>query len=247
MDRNRKSPTLLVFTLGPECRRSTRQLLPAPLRQAETLLRRRGLDRALEAGRRAGLRIVVSSPGPLDLPADIEQSRQTGCRFADRLRDATQALLAELDGAPLIVVGSDAPDLTANHLRSALACLEKSPDDVVLGPAHDGGFYLLATRSTLDKELARVRWCRHDTRHSLEAALRDRKRVVHLLEPLRDLDRYADVEVWLAARSRGFGLGDLRRLLSRTLAQWRRPVVAGTANRPTLALATHLSGRGPPG
>ncbi len=44
----------------------------------------------------------------------------------------------------VIVVGSDCPRLGAGHLRAALAGLETS--DVVIGPAADGGYYLIGAR-----------------------------------------------------------------------------------------------------
>lgn len=246
MEISSATPTLLVFTLGPNCERSRRRLLPAPLRQAEALLRQQGLEGALEAGRQAGYRIVVSSPEPLELPPDVEQLRQRGCTFAERLRGAIGALDAELDGSPLLVVGTDAPDLGVHHLQAAVSLLEASPTDVVVGPSLDGGFYLLAACTNLDRELAAVRWCRRDTRCSLEASVRGSGRVIRHLQPLQDLDRYTDLEVWL---STGFPVADLswlRRWLYTLLAAWRRPVVPQTLRRPSLAWATTLSGRGPP-
>lgn len=239
-------PTLLIFTLGPECEQSRRRLLPGPLRVAETLLHRQGLERALSAGRLAGYRIVVSSPGPLDLPPDIEQVRQRGYSFASRLRGAIRELTDGLAGSPLIVVGTDVPDLNVQHLRAAVARLENSATDVVLGPSHDGGFYLLAMRSVLDDELANVRWCCPQTRLSLEAALRDKGRMVWHLQPLQDLDRYSDVEAWLTSKTSVAALSWLRRWLTALLADWRRPAVPRVLLRPSQVLASGPSGRAPP-
>lgn len=239
------TPTLLVFTLGPECEGSRRQLLPAPLRPAESLLHEHGLDAALDAGRRAGLRLVVASPEPLHLAGDVEQLRQAGCTFAERLQNAVGTLQVDLQGAPLVVVGTDTPDLDVHHLNEALTWLDGEPDGVALGPCHDGGFYLLATRQSLDLELARVRWCRHDTRRSLTEALRRSGRPVKLLAPLRDLDRFSDVEAWLSRQLRSAATW-LGRLLRSLLASWRRPPVHGVIDRPSPALATTAPGRGPP-
>lgn len=241
----RPQPTLLVFTLGPECEGSRRRLMPAPLRQAESLLHRHGLDAALDAGRRAGLRLVVASPEPLDLAEDVEQLRQHGCSFAERLRDAIRNLQVEMQGAPLVVVGTDTPDLGAQHLRQALSWLSHTDDGVALGPSHDGGFYLLAARQSLDLELQLVRWCRHDTRRSLMQALRYSGRSVMLLAPLRDLDRYSDVEAWLS-QDLHLAARWLGRLLRSLLADWRRPPVHDAIVGPTPALATTVPGRGPP-
>ncbi len=61
--------------------------------------------------------------------------------LGDRIRLAFGEAFAR--GAErVVVVGSDCPRLTAGHLRDALARLDKI--DVVLGPADDGGYYLVA-------------------------------------------------------------------------------------------------------
>ena len=246
MDRSTDIPTLLVFTLGPECEHSRRRLLPGSLRQAEASLHRQGLAGALSAGRRAGYRLVVSSPEPLDLAPGVEQLIQRGCTFAERLRDAIRSLQSNLASSPLLVVGTDTPDLDVHHLRSAVSLLADSPRGVVIGPSLDGGFYLLATRTPLDKELSRARWCRSDTRRTLEAALRRSGRLVRHLELLQDLDRPADVELWLSNRPLLSTVGWLRRLLISLLAAWRRPVIPLTFDCPGVALATIVLGRGPP-
>jgi hypothetical protein len=239
-------PTLLVFTLGPECEGGRRRLLPAPLRQTEATLHRAGLEQMLAIGRDAGYRVVVAAPEPLDLPPEVRQLRQRGTSFGGRLQHALRALRAEIGSAPLLVVGTDTPDLAASHLRAAVAELESSPTGVVVGPAHDGGFYLLASRIGLDSVLSTVRWCCRDTRRSLLAALCGQGHPVHLLEPLLDLDRRADLERWLSRRRAESPLGRLRRTLRAVLAVWRRPAVPTVLRRADLVLATAVSGRGPP-
>ena len=246
MSRSSATPTLLVFTLGPECEQSRRRILPGPLQEAAHLLHLHGLRGAIAAGVEAGFRVVVASPNPLDLPAGIEHLEQRGRGFAERLRMAIRSVQTSSAGAPLLVVGTDSPDLDVHHLRAAVELLGDSLRDVVLGPSRDGGFYLLASRGSLDVELADVRWCRRDTRASLERALRHHGRRILRLQPLRDLDRSADVELWLAARTPPSGPAWLQRLLSRLLAVWRRPIVQPNIGRPESVLAMVMSGRGPP-
>ncbi len=246
MNRSVDKPTLLVFTLGPECESSRRGLLPAPLRTAEAELHRQGLQRALAAGRQAGYRLVVSSPQPLDLPPDVELLTQRGCSFAERLHTSMRALQVAGENAPLLVVGTDTPDLHVGHLRAAVDLLAASSRTVLLGPSHDGGFYLLATRAPLDRELAAVRWRRRDTRRCLEAALRRGQRPVEHLEPLRDLDRSCDVERWLKADSASAATIWIRQYLRALLAAWRRPVVPAAVHAPDFVLTAVVAGRDPP-
>lgn len=190
--------TLLVFTLGARCESRRRRLLPAAQKPVEDSFHRACLDATLAAGRAAGLRLEVSSPLELTLPADVDRRRQIGPDFGSRLSSAVERTFAEQDG-PVVLVGSDVPDLEARHLRRTLEILDEDPDSVVIGPSPDGGFYLLAAARPLAATLSEVQWRCRRTLRSLKRALRRRGRKVVLLPPLADLDRRADLERWLAS------------------------------------------------
>ncbi|KUL35485.1 hypothetical protein ADL12_20155 [Streptomyces regalis] len=136
--------------------------------------------------------------GPYSLtPTGVRLLVQRGGDLGQRLTAAVTDAFA--DGAgPLLVIGTDAPTLTRDHLTAALSALESA--DVVLGPALDGGYYLIGLRAphtelfaldpawwSTDKVLAAT-LTRAD-----EAGLRTR-----LLAPLRDLDTPEDADVLLA-------------------------------------------------
>lgn len=197
-------PTLLVFTLGEDRESRRRRLLPAAHLALERRLHRACLEAALDAGRRIGLDLEVSSPIEIELPADARHERQRGHGFGARVRHALDGAFARGDG-PVVLVGSDTPGLDARHLRRALSALEGDPDRVVLGPAPDGGFYLLAAARPLDEALAAVRWRCRDTLASLKRALGRLGRHVVLLPALRDLDSRSDLERWLAGAGRALG------------------------------------------
>ena len=65
---------------------------------------------------------------------------QRGATFGERLAHAH----ADLGAAPVVQIGMDTPQLTGDLLTSAGALLEHH--DAVLGPAEDGGWWLLALR-----------------------------------------------------------------------------------------------------
>lgn len=69
--------------------------------------------------------------------------------LGDRMRHALNHVLAH--GGPrggpcdkAVVVGSDIPDVTAEHVDAAVRLLDRH--DVVFGPAADGGYYLLGVK-----------------------------------------------------------------------------------------------------
>ncbi|MDX1385396.1 MAG: TetR/AcrR family transcriptional regulator, partial [Thermoanaerobaculia bacterium] len=82
---------------------------------------------------------------------------------------------------------------------------------------------------------------------SLLRALRRRGRQVALLEPLRDLDRRADLERWLARRDAAAGRWHaLRQRLLELFAELRRPLPLDGPARPLPAYARVAPSRGPP-
>ncbi|HEY7092321.1 MAG TPA: TIGR04282 family arsenosugar biosynthesis glycosyltransferase, partial [Ktedonobacterales bacterium] len=66
--------------------------------------------------------------------------RQVGDDFGQRLRHGFQTL-RERGYERIVVIGSDSPHLPAMWVQEAFAALRH--DDMVIGPARDGGYYLL--------------------------------------------------------------------------------------------------------
>jgi rSAM/selenodomain-associated transferase 2/rSAM/selenodomain-associated transferase 1 len=124
--------------------------------------------------------------------------------LGDRIRLAFGEMFSR--GAQrVIVVGSDCPRLTAAHLRDALARLDKV--DVVLGPADDGGYYLVALGREASKRsvpvlFSNVAWGTDAVLESTLAICDEHGLSSVLLEQLPDVDRPEDIpdaEVALAA------------------------------------------------
>jgi hypothetical protein len=146
-----------------------------------------------------------------------------------------------------VVVGGDAPGLTAGHLAAALDRLAADPDRVVAGPAPDGGFYLLAAARPLDGLADGVRWCRRDALRSLRRLAAAAGRGLTLLPPLADLDRPADLDRWLArAAAVPASWRRLAGLLRRLLDLLRRPAVPPRLGRARPAPVAVAAVRGPP-
>ncbi len=72
-----------------------------------------------------------------------------------RLVAAFETLLAG-GGAPAVIVGSDSPDLPVRQVRRAFQKLRRH--DVVLGPAADGGYWLVGLRAPAPSLFAGIDW-----------------------------------------------------------------------------------------
>jgi rSAM/selenodomain-associated transferase 1 len=100
-----------------------------------------------------------------------------------------------------ILFGADIPELTAHTLTRAALLLDQH--DAVIGPARDGGYYLIAMRRPLPSVFEAIPW---STSGVLEATVRELKRLrlsFALIETLRDVDRPDDLTgITLEALSR---------------------------------------------
>jgi rSAM/selenodomain-associated transferase 1 len=70
--------------------------------------------------------------------------------------DLGARMLAALAGGPALVIGSDCPAFTPEHLRAASDALDHA--DVVLIPAEDGGYVLIGSRAPQPELFSDVGW-----------------------------------------------------------------------------------------
>ena len=117
---------------------------------------------------------------------------QAGDDLGARMQHALATGLCEYDA--VVLVGSDCPGLTRAYLERALSALAEV--ELVVGPALDGGYVLLAMRQEHPWLFNEMRWGGEDV---LAETLRraERQRVeLRLLEPLPDIDRPEDLRYW---------------------------------------------------
>ena len=95
----------------------------------------------------------------------------------------------EAGHAPVLIIGSDCPGLSTTHVEAALAALKKRP--YVLGPAQDGGYYLLGMCVPRPSLFVEMPWGGEEvcdlTLHRLPAGS------YYLLPKLQDIDRVEDL------------------------------------------------------
>ncbi len=99
--------------------------------------------------------------------------------------------------APVAIVGSDIPDLTAAHVRRAVRML--ADHDLVIGPSPDGGFWLIGARRSPPPALFEgVRW---STPEALSDTLRTASTAsVGFADMLADIDDGATYRRLIAGR-----------------------------------------------
>jgi rSAM/selenodomain-associated transferase 1 len=142
---------------------------------------------------------------------------QVGADLGARMQRAFETLCMGPNGPrPAILIGSDSPALGPERIARGRALLECSHPgepaqypDLVLGPAADGGYYLIGVRQFVPDLLSGVHWSSARTlEETLERALQLGLQVT-LLETWTDVDRPEDLRQLAAQITRIRAGGDL--------------------------------------
>jgi len=91
------------------------------------------------------------------LPADFALIPQRGDGFGERLLATAEDLLACGYGS-VCLIDSDSPTVPAAVFEQAIAELARPGDRIVLGPAHDGGYYLIGLKRAHPEPFANISW-----------------------------------------------------------------------------------------
>ena len=87
----------------------------------------------------------------------------------------------------VVVIGSDCPDLTATHIKRAFEALYHK--DLVLGPATDGGYYLIGMNRENKSLFTQIPWSTEAVMASTIKAGEKLDLAIETLETLSDVDR----------------------------------------------------------
>ncbi|QVY67371.1 TIGR04282 family arsenosugar biosynthesis glycosyltransferase [Polaribacter sp. Q13] len=90
----------------------------------------------------------------------------------------------------VMIIGSDLYDITSENIENAFDQLNSN--DVVLGPAEDGGYYLLGMNALQENIFKNKDWGTASVRKDTLADLQDK--AVFLLPTLNDVDVFEDIE-----------------------------------------------------
>lgn len=116
--------------------------------------------------------------------------RQRGNTFAERLANSHADLPP---GGPVVQIGMDTPQVTADHLRDAVGRLDDH--EAVLGPADDGGWWVLGLRRPAGADaLHDVPMSTPTTYDDTRCALAGAGLSVGTTVALRDVDTVADAD-----------------------------------------------------
>lgn len=184
-------PRLVLFARYPTPGRAKTRLIPALGADGAADLHRRLTERTLATLLSTGFPVELRSTGAaaaafhnwLGAVAVVPQGRgHLGARMARAARP------------PAILIGADIPGLTAAHIHAAAALLSHHP--VVIGPALDGGYYLIGVSQPAPWLFVPMAWGTDQVFATTLQRCAARGVVPGLLPPLADLDRPEDLGEW---------------------------------------------------
>ena len=199
--------SLIIFTRFPSPGLAKTRLIPALGEQGAADLHRAMAERTVEAVRplgEEGVRIEVRYEGGdlssmagwlgQDLLFLPQGEGDLGRRMERAFRDSVKE-----EAGKAVIIGTDCPDLDAQDIREAFQILDSNC--VVLGPAADGGYYLIGIRSGAPERLygnlfTTIPWGTRDVFNSTVNALASAGIQAGLLDEKADVDEPEDLVHW---------------------------------------------------
>ena len=186
------NPRVVLFTRYPEPGRAKTRLIPALGAERAAQLHRTLTERTLQAVRSSGLELELRTTGAPT--AAFEEWLGPASIIDQGQGDLGERLARAGPPYPTIFIGSDAPDLTPVLLQDAVRALKEA--FAVIGPAEDGGYWLLGLARAVDGVFEGLDWGTSlvfgQTMNRLAAAEIDPV----LLPELADCDRPEDLARW---------------------------------------------------
>lgn len=188
------TPDIAILAKAPIPGFAKTRLIPAIGAHAAAVLQERLTERTVATA-------VAARVGRVTLWCAQDAShgsfRDLAGRFAITLRrqpqgDLGSRMLAAFDGGAALVIGTDCPALTPQHLRDASAALDGAA--LVLIPAEDGGYVLIGARRPHPELFSGMAWS------TATVVAETRKRIASLgltsieLSPLWDVDSEGDLD-----------------------------------------------------
>lgn len=192
---------LIIFTKYPEVGRAKTRLIPALGADGAAKLQRQMTEHTIEQAKQVQMAKTLSveihySGGSKSLLQEwlgrnYALRAQVGIDLGERISHSfTQALQAGIERA--IVIGSDCPSLDSSTIIKAFD--ELANNDLVIGPATDGGYYLIGLGNPHPELFENISW----GTDAVFAQTMDKATQLGLskkiLQPLDDIDRPEDLK-----------------------------------------------------
>jgi rSAM/selenodomain-associated transferase 1 len=187
----RAESVVIVFARAPLAGRVKTRLIPRLGAAGAARLQERLVCAALRTASGWRVELHVTKRHAFFRSLHVHCRMQRGHDLGSRMHHALRGALRRYRSAMLI--GADCPGLTPADLRRAVRMLQAGAD-IVLAPAEDGGYALIAARRISPEVFAKVEWGGADVLAHTLANLKDSRLSHRLLRTVWDVDRPEDLE-----------------------------------------------------
>jgi uncharacterized protein len=192
---------LIIFTRYPEAGKVKTRLIPALGAAAAADLHQRMVEHTLEKARalRQCKKLAIEvwfTGGNIAqmqdwLGTDVNYEPQPGGDLGDRLIAAFKTAFTK-GQTSVVIVGTDCPDLNSTLLEKSFDVLQQH--ELVLGPAIDGGYYLVGLGRFVPELFEEIAWSTQAVLEQTLAITQQLDLEPVLLECLSDVDLPQDLE-----------------------------------------------------
>lgn len=181
MNPSKNRTALMVFSLSASQEAQRKQVFGKNKRKSSTKFFQLLIDGTSQIAENSGLDVVW-----------FDEKKQKGTGFASRFTNAYQDLFDQ-GYDHVISIGNDCPNLEIRHIQKAVRQLRQNK--LVLGPAHDGGVYLIGISKTTfnGNAFQELPWQKEHLYQSLESWGKQAKLQTFSFEYLGDLDTFHDI------------------------------------------------------
>ena len=119
---------------------------------------------------------------------------QAGVDLGERMKNGFAEAIS-MNFKRVVLIGSDIPDLPLEFIEEAFTSLQEK--DAVIGPALDGGYYLIGFRKETfsPRVFEGIHWSTESVFEKTLKVLQEEGLTVHTLQPLRDIDTVEDLRI----------------------------------------------------
>ena len=119
-----------------------------------------------------------------------QKQLQQGTDLGERMKNAF-SFAFDAGYSKVVIIGTDCPALTGHIIENTFVNLDNT--DVVIGPAFDGGYYLLALKHSHSFLFEHIQWSTASVLPSTVERCRQHGLALSLLQELHDIDEEKDL------------------------------------------------------
>jgi len=196
---------LIIFTRYPEPGKTKTRLIPALGKEGAAMLQRQMTEQKLAQAKKLQtyfpLSLEIHFAGGNEqlmqewLGSNITYKRQNegdiGCRMTSAFHESFQTGMKQV-----VLIGTDCPELDTKLMNQAFEALIQH--DLVLGPALDGGYYLIGLNRFIPELFTGISWSTAEVLSQTLSIAQKLELTVAFLPTLSDVDRPEDLAIWNA-------------------------------------------------